>query len=314
MDSAGAFLYIHLGMTDEPGDTMEGTPGNAIPPANAKPIDAERLTKWAVLPGGTHIRLGFQSADFAYADLDTAVPGASMAVFANSGQICSAGTRLFVERKIYDEFTARVAAFSKTLRVGNSSDPATQVGPLVSSQQLERVTGYLSIGRQEGARPLSGGERLTEGDMAKGFLVPPTVFDDLNDGMRIAKEEIFGPVISAIPFTDIEEVIERDDGYAHFHQERLQRFHILPVPQLERIVVEADIVVAVLVGAAFRVGGSDPEPRLAVGPANGGVTLIRKFESEEIEQALIERLRFFVIADPDAQVVDPNHPHQRFAG
>ena len=157
------------------------------------------------------LELGGKSPDvvFADADLDAAVPGAGMAVFANSGQICSAGTRLFVEKKIYEEFTARVAAFSKTLRVGNSADPDTQIGPLVSAEQLDRVTGYLAIGRQEGARPLSGGERLTDGDMAKGYFVPPTVFADVNDDMRIAQEEIFGPVISAIPFTSIDEVIER---------------------------------------------------------------------------------------------------------
>jgi hypothetical protein len=79
----------------------------------------------------------------------------------------------------------------------------------VSQEQLNRVTGYLNIGRQEGARPLSGGERLTDGAMAKGFFVPPTVFADVRDDMRIAQEEIFGPVISAIPFTDIDEVIGR---------------------------------------------------------------------------------------------------------
>ncbi len=157
------------------------------------------------------LELGGKSPDvvFADADLDAAVTGAGMAVFANSGQICSAGTRLFVEQTIYEEFTARVAEYSKTLRVGNSSDPATQVGPLVSPEQLERVTGYLAIGRQEGARPLSGGERLMEGDMARGYFVPPTVFTDVRDEMRIAQEEIFGPVISAIPFTDIDEVILR---------------------------------------------------------------------------------------------------------
>jgi aldehyde dehydrogenase (NAD+) len=157
------------------------------------------------------LELGGKSPDvvFADADLDAAVPGAGMAVFANSGQICSAGTRLFVERRVYDEFTARVAEYSKTLRVGDGRDPETQVGPLVSAEQLDRVTGYLAIGRQEGARPLSGGERLTDGDMAKGYFVPPTVFADVRDDMRIAQEEIFGPVISAIPFTDIEEVIER---------------------------------------------------------------------------------------------------------
>ncbi|MBS7809393.1 aldehyde dehydrogenase family protein [Roseococcus pinisoli] len=157
------------------------------------------------------LELGGKSPDvvFADADLDAAVPGAAMAVFANSGQICSAGTRLFVERKIYEEFSQRVADFGKTLKVGDGRDPDVQVGPLVSVEQLDRVTGYLSIGRQEGARPLSGGERLTEGALSKGFFVPPTVFADVKDDMRIAQEEIFGPVISAIPFDDIEEVITR---------------------------------------------------------------------------------------------------------
>src|SRR5690606_12237299 len=130
-------------------------------------------------------------------------------VFANSGQICTAGTRLFVEKKIYDEFVGRVADFGRTLRVGNGIDPETQVGPLVSSEQLDRVTSYLAIGRQEGARPISGGDRLTDGELAKGYFVPPTVFADVKDEMRIAQEEIFGPVISAIPFTDVDEAIER---------------------------------------------------------------------------------------------------------
>jgi aldehyde dehydrogenase (NAD+) len=160
------------------------------------------------------LELGGKSPDivFADADLETAVPGAGMAVFANSGQICSAGTRLFVERKVYDEFVGRVADFGKGLRVGNGLDPDTQIGPLVSEQQLERVTGYLSVARQEGARAVAGGEQLTEGPFARGFFVPPTVFADVRDDMRIAQEEIFGPVISAIPFTDVEEVIRRGNA------------------------------------------------------------------------------------------------------
>ncbi|MBV9749870.1 MAG: aldehyde dehydrogenase family protein [Acetobacteraceae bacterium] len=162
------------------------------------------------------LELGGKSPDivFADADLDQPVPGAGMAVFANSGQICSAGTRLFVERRIYEEFTARVAEFGRGLRVGDGLDPETQVGPLVSAEQLERVTGYLAIRRQEGARPLSGGERLSEGPLARGYFVPPTVFADVRDEMRIAQEEIFGPVLSAIPFTDIDEVIERGNRTA----------------------------------------------------------------------------------------------------
>ncbi len=124
------------------------------------------------------LELGGKSPDivFADADLDAAVPGAAMAVFANSGQICSAGTRLFVESKIYDEFVGRVAEFGKKLNVGNGLDPNTQIGPLVSQQQLERVSGYLDIGQKEGARALAGGSRLTEGALSKGYFVPPTVF------------------------------------------------------------------------------------------------------------------------------------------
>jgi aldehyde dehydrogenase (NAD+) len=135
-----------------------------------------------------------------------------MAVFANSGQICSAGTRLFVESKVYDEFVGRVADFGETLKVGNGIDPDTQIGPLVSEQQLERVTGYLNIARQEGARAVVGGQQLTEGPFAKGYFVPPTVYADVCDDMRIAREEIFGPVISAIPFTDVDEVIRRGNA------------------------------------------------------------------------------------------------------
>jgi aldehyde dehydrogenase (NAD+) len=157
------------------------------------------------------LELGGKSPDivFADADLDAAVPGAAMAVFANSGQICSAGTRLFVERKIYDEFVGRVAEFGRKLQVGNGLDPNTQVGPLVSQQQYDRVTDYLAIGQKEGARAVAGGGRLTEGALAKGYFVQPTVFANVEDNMRIAQEEIFGPVISAISFEDTDELIKR---------------------------------------------------------------------------------------------------------
>jgi aldehyde dehydrogenase (NAD+) len=157
------------------------------------------------------LELGGKSPNivFADADLDKAAPAAAHAVFNNSGQLCSAGTRLFVERRIYKEFVERVAAYGKTLRVGNGLDPKTQIGPVVSQAQLERVSGYLDIGRAEGARTISGGARLTEGAYANGFFIPPTVFTDVEDNMRIAREEIFGPVLSAIPFDDAEEVVKR---------------------------------------------------------------------------------------------------------
>ena len=197
-ETAGAALAAHPGV-DKVAFTGSHLTGQKIVQASAGNLKRVSL------------ELGGKSPDivFADADLDAAAPGAAMAVFNNSGQICSAGTRLFVEQRVYGEFTERVAAFGKSLRVGDGRDPETQVGPLVSAEQLERVTGYLAAGRQEGARALSGGERLTEGALAKGFFVAPTVFADVRDDMRIAREEIFGPVISAIPFTDIEEVIAR---------------------------------------------------------------------------------------------------------
>jgi len=200
-ETAGAALASHHGV-DKVAFTGSHVTGQKIVQASAGNLKRVSL------------ELGGKSPDivFADADLESAVPGAGMAVFANSGQICSAGTRLFVERKVYDQFVDGVAKFGKGLKVGNGLDPQTQIGPLVSEQQLERVTGYLALGRKEGARALAGGERSTEGALAKGYFVPPTVFADVKDDMRIAQEEIFGPVISAIPFTDIEEVIQRGNN------------------------------------------------------------------------------------------------------
>jgi aldehyde dehydrogenase (NAD+) len=157
------------------------------------------------------MELGGKSPNIVFADanLDKAVPGAAMAVFNNAGQICCAGTRMFVERKIYGEFVERVAAFGRAMKVGNGLDLATEMGPLVSSEQLKRVVEYLEIGRREGADAVSGGARLTGAEYDDGYFVPPTVFAQVKDDMRIAKEEIFGPVISAIPFDDLDEVLGR---------------------------------------------------------------------------------------------------------
>ena len=157
------------------------------------------------------LELGGKSPNivFADADLDQAVPGAAFAAFANSGQVCSAGTRLFVERRIYDDFLARVAEFAKSLSVGNGLHDGVQLGPVVSKAQLERVVNYFAIGRDEGARVLVGGNRLSEGELAKGYFVAPTIFTDVRDDMRVAKEEIFGPVVSAIAFDDIDDVLRR---------------------------------------------------------------------------------------------------------
>jgi len=157
------------------------------------------------------LELGGKSPDivFADADLSRAVPGAGMGVFANTGQVCCAGTRIFVERPIYDEFVAGLADFADSLKVGSSLDPETQIGPIVSERQLERVCGYVGIGANEGARPVAGGQRIETDDLAAGYFIRPTVFADVEDDMRIAREEIFGPVASVLPFDDADEVVRR---------------------------------------------------------------------------------------------------------
>lgn len=198
LGDAGAALAAHPGV-DKVAFTGSTEVGKKIIQASASNIKRVSL------------ELGGKSPNiiFADADLDAAVPGAAMAVFGNSGQICSAGTRMFVERKVYDEFVQRVADFARTLRVGDSRDPDTQMGPVVSQEQLERVCGYLAAGKQEGATALSGGERLSGPGLSDGYFVPPTIFAGVKDDMRIAREEIFGPVISALPFDDMDEVLKR---------------------------------------------------------------------------------------------------------
>ncbi len=157
------------------------------------------------------LELGGKSPNivFADADIEKAVAGAAMAVFANSGQVCLAGSRLFVERSIHQEFSERLSRFTTSLRVGNGLDPEVDLGPIVSERQLERVQHYLDVGVKEGAALIAGGGRLQEGDLARGYFIEPTVFADVTDRMTIAQEEIFGPVISVLPFDDEDEVIAR---------------------------------------------------------------------------------------------------------
>ncbi|MGW2169524.1 aldehyde dehydrogenase family protein [Streptomyces sp. NPDC001705] len=154
------------------------------------------------------LELGGKSADIvcADADLDKAVPGAAMGVFANSGQICFAGTRVLVQRSIVDEFTERLLAFTETLRVGHSLDATATLGPVISQSQLDKVLSYIDVGRDEGAELLCGGQRI-EGELESGYFVQPSVFGGVTNEMRIAREEIFGPVMSILPFDDVDEAI-----------------------------------------------------------------------------------------------------------
>ncbi|MGW4398041.1 aldehyde dehydrogenase family protein [Amycolatopsis nivea] len=145
------------------------------------------------------LELGGKSPNivFADADFETAVPGSVNAWLSNHGQACVAGTRLFVEDKIFDEFTAAVAEEAAKARLGPGLDPRTQVGPLVSQEQLDRVTGYLAQGAADGARALTGGGRWGE----RGFFVEPTVLVDVRPEFSVVREEIFGPVVCALPFS-----------------------------------------------------------------------------------------------------------------
>jgi len=150
------------------------------------------------------LELGGKSPNIVFADasMADAVKGALMGVFFNQGQVCCAGTRLFVEESLHDEFADTLARAAAGMKQGPGLDPETQVGPLVSQEQLERVTRYLEIGKQEGAKPVVGGERNTAKGLERGYFVKPTVFTGVRNDMRIAQEEIFGPVVSVIPFKD----------------------------------------------------------------------------------------------------------------
>ncbi|XP_006863195.1 PREDICTED: aldehyde dehydrogenase X, mitochondrial isoform X2 [Chrysochloris asiatica] len=153
------------------------------------------------------LELGGKSPSIVLADADLghAVEQCHEALFFNMGQCCCAGSRTFVEESIYDEFLARTVEKAKQRKVGNPFELDTQQGPQVDKEQFERILGYIQLGQKEGAKLLCGGERFGE----QGFFIKPTVFGGVQDDMRIAKEEIFGPVQPLFKFKKIEEVIER---------------------------------------------------------------------------------------------------------
>ena len=130
------------------------------------------------------------------------------AIFFNQGQVCTAGSRLFAHKSVYDSVLSGLTDLARKMNLGPGIDPTTELGPLVSQEQLERVMNYITIGKREGATPTTGGERAS-GDLAQGYFVKPTIFDHVADDMTIAREEIFGPVVVAMPFEEVEEVAAR---------------------------------------------------------------------------------------------------------
>jgi aldehyde dehydrogenase (NAD+) len=194
-EQAGAALASHLGI-DKITFTGSVESGQHIVRASAG--NMKRLT----------MELGGKSPNiiFSDADLDAAIAGAAVAAFTNTGQVCSAGTRLFVEESVHERVVEGVAQIAAGLRVGPGVAPDTEMGPLVSQRQLDRVLSYVDLGQQEGARFAAGGRRLMEPGFENGYFVQPTVLTNVDNTARIAQEEIFGPVLSVIPFTELAEV------------------------------------------------------------------------------------------------------------
>jgi aldehyde dehydrogenase (NAD+) len=195
--TAGAALTRHMDV-DKVAFTGETSTGQLIMEAAAK-SNLKRVS----------LELGGKSPNivFADADIDAAVDGAYFGLFFNQGQCCCAGSRLFVEQSIHDEFVAKLVQRTKSQKVGDPFDPETTQGPQITREQQERVLSFIDSGKKEGATIHCGGGKPN----LPGYFVEPTVFSGVTDGMKIAREEIFGPVMNILPFGNIDEVVERSN-------------------------------------------------------------------------------------------------------
>jgi len=193
-ETAGAALAAH-DLVDKVAFTGSTEVGKLIVHAAAG-----NLKKVSLELGGKSPNVIFKDAD-----LDQAIAGSASAIFFNHGQCCCAGSRLYVERPVYDQVVDGVASNAKKIKVGSGLDASTQMGPLVSEEQLNRVCGYLDSGAKEGAKAVTGGHKL--GD--KGYFVEPTVLTNTRENMKVVQEEIFGPVVAAIPFDNPDEVLPK---------------------------------------------------------------------------------------------------------
>lgn len=198
-ETAGAALASHPGI-DKIAFTGSTEVGKIIAHAAA-----DNLTKVSLELGGKAPNIVFADAD-----LNQAVNGAMMGIFFNQGQVCCAGSRLFVAEEIKDEFLDLFKEKAQKVKVGDPMDTTTHMGPQVSEEQLDRIKGYVDIAREEGANVLTGGcPPALEGDFQKGYFFQPTIFSDVKNQMRVAQEEIFGPVTSVITFKNEEDLIKQ---------------------------------------------------------------------------------------------------------
>ncbi|HEX8072444.1 MAG TPA: aldehyde dehydrogenase family protein [Pyrinomonadaceae bacterium] len=190
--TAGAALAAHPGV-----DKLAFTGSTEVGKRIARAA-AENLTKVSLELGGKA-----PNVVFADADIEQAVNGALMGIFYNQGQICTAGSRLFLDERIKDEFLERFKTKAERIKVGDPTDKTTQMGPQVSAEQLDRIKSYVEIARAEGAAVLAGGASPElEEPFSRGYFFRPTIFADVHNQMRVAQEEIFGPVSAVITFTD----------------------------------------------------------------------------------------------------------------
>jgi aldehyde dehydrogenase (NAD+) len=198
-ETAGAALAAHKGI-----DKIAFTGSTEVGKLIAKTA-ADNLTKVSLELGGKAPNIVFADSD-----LDQAVAGAMMGIFYNQGQVCCAGSRLFVEESVKEEFVGRLSERASKIVVGDPTDKATQMGPQVSEEQLNRIKGYVDVARQEGATVVAGGASpKLEGSFQRGYFFTPTIFDEVKNNMRVAQEEIFGPVVSVITFKDEDDLIKQ---------------------------------------------------------------------------------------------------------
>lgn len=193
-ESAGSALVEHAGV-DKIAFTGSTEVGHIIAARCA-----ETLKRYTLELGGKSAMLVFDDAD-----PEVAIPGTAMAIFGNHGQNCCAGSRIYVQRELFDEHMAGVVEFAKKIRLGPALDPATEMGPLVSMKQRERVLAYVQSGVSDGAELLTGGKGVTD----SGAYVEPTVLSNVRHDMRVVQEEIFGPVLVATPFDDLDDVVRQ---------------------------------------------------------------------------------------------------------
>ena len=198
-ETAGASLAAHPGI-DKVAFTGSTEVGKIIAHAAA-----DNLTKVSLELGGKAPNI-----IFADADMEQAINGAMMGIFFNQGQVCCAGSRLFLHEDVKDEFLSRFSEKAKGIKVGDPMDASTQMGPQVSEEQLNRIKGYVDIAREEGASVVAGGcPPQLEGDFQKGYFFQPTIFGEVKNTMRVAQEEIFGPVTSVITFKDEDDLVRQ---------------------------------------------------------------------------------------------------------